>query len=326
MNDTVGAERTQTIILFDLGVVTAACVYTTQVAVVAIRRTVCGMKSVFGMARRILGRPRRTLVLTGGGARGAGQVGMLRLLLEEGLEFDAVVGCSVGALNAVRYANQPTIEALADLEAVWGRLRSRDLFPLTPYGVFRGVAGRSHLVNPRGLQALLEKESPVQDLGLTQVPLGVVTTRLTTGKAVLWTSGPTVEILSASCALPGILPPVLLTDGVEHIDGGVSSAAPVLLATQNFPTDEVWLLDVMSTPDEGHHHRTLRDVYQASFSHAVKAQVDNELRALRGPHLRHVKLPTQWSTVDSTDFSKTTQLVRAGYLAAGEYLGGANRH
>ena len=297
----------------------------TQVARDDCPRTVSKMESVWGMARRILGHPRRTLVLTGGGARGASQIGMLRRLLEEGLEFDAVVGCSVGALNAVRYANDPTVRALDDLEKVWEGLRSRDIFPVTPYGIIRGVTGRPHLVNPRGIRNLLEKESLVSDLELTKVPLGVVTTRLDTGKPALWTRGPTVDVLSASCALPGILPPVLLNDGANHVDGGVSSAAPVLLATQCFPTDEIWLLDVLSTPDGDHQHRTLRDVYQASFSHAINSQVGNELRALRGPRLRHVKLPEQWSTVDSTDFSKTTQLVRAGYLAAGEYLDGVNR-
>ncbi len=296
------------------------------VAINGFGRTMWKMRSLQGVARRVLGRPRRTLVLTGGGARGAGQIGMLRRLLEEGIEFDAVVGCSVGALNAVRYANEPTISALSELEKVWEGMRSRDVFPVTPYGVLRGVTGRPHLVNPKGLRNLLERESLVPDLGLTKVPLGVVTTRLDTGKAVLWTSGPTVDLLSASCAIPGVLPPVLLNDGVAHVDGGVSSAAPVLLATQHFPTDEVWLLDVMSTPDGDHQHRTLRDVYQASFSHAVKAQVSNELRALRGPRLRHIKLPAEWSTVDSTDFSKTTQLVRAGYVTAGEYLGSNSRH
>jgi NTE family protein len=274
------------------------------------------MSNLLRPARRILGRPRRILVLTGGGARGAGQVGMLRALTEHGLHFDAVVGCSVGALAAVRYAAEPTTRGVDDLERIWTGLRSRDIFPVTPYGVLRGVTGRSHLVSPRALRQLVERETPIRDLKESTLPLGVVTTRLDTGEPVLWTEGPAVDILTASCALPGILPPVRLPDGVAHIDGGISSAAPIHLAASLRKCDELWLLDVLSSPDEEYHHRSLRDVYLTSFSHAVQSQVANELRAFRGPALRHVKLAQKWSIIEATNFDHTRDLMEAGYLAA----------
>jgi hypothetical protein len=80
------------------------------------------------------------------------------------------------------------------------------------------------------------------------------------------------------------------------------------------------LLDVLSTPDEHQHHGSLRDVYLAAFSHAVQSQVANELRALKGPILRHVKLAPQWSVIDSTDFSHTSELIEAGYEASKSLL------
>ena len=193
---------------------------------------------------------------------------------------------------------------------------------MSTYGVLRGVSGRSHLANPKPLRQLLERETPVGDLTEVRLPLGVVTTRLDTGGAVLWREGRALEILTASCAVPGIVPPVHLGDGALHVDGGISSAAPVLLAQQYFPSDEIWLLDVLGTEDPTKHHRTLRDIYQASFAHAMQAQVNNEIRALRGPSLVHVKLDQTWTAIDSTDFSHTGDLIEAGHAAALRLLAG----
>ena len=49
-------------------------------------------------------------VLSGGGNRGACQVGMLRALCERGIAPDLVVGSSIGAINAAFFAGQPTLE------------------------------------------------------------------------------------------------------------------------------------------------------------------------------------------------------------------------
>src|SRR5262245_31321191 len=71
---------------------------------------------------------RRALVLGGGGARGAFQVGMLDVLVrEKGLDFDVIRGVSVGALNAAFLAQAPTAggsqanlsKAVGELLRIW---------------------------------------------------------------------------------------------------------------------------------------------------------------------------------------------------------------
>ena len=62
-------------------------------------------------------------VLSGGGARGALQVGMLKALLEHGEHPDVLVGTSVGAWNGSWLARQPTLEGVAALEHVWSTLK-----------------------------------------------------------------------------------------------------------------------------------------------------------------------------------------------------------
>lgn len=63
------------------------------------------------------------LVLSGGGAKGAYQVGVLKALRELGTQIDAVSGASIGALNGGVLASAPSLDvAIERLEQLWGRL------------------------------------------------------------------------------------------------------------------------------------------------------------------------------------------------------------
>jgi NTE family protein len=60
------------------------------------------------------------LALSGGGAKGAYQVGVLKALLELGAQIDAIAGASIGALNGAILASAPSIpEGLSRMEEVW---------------------------------------------------------------------------------------------------------------------------------------------------------------------------------------------------------------
>ncbi|MDO7925404.1 patatin-like phospholipase family protein [Pseudomonas sp. KFB-139] len=70
------------------------------------------------------------LVLSGGGAKGAYQVGVLKALRELGTRIDAVSGASIGALNGGILASAPSLDvAVERLEQLWGRLSKNS--PLT---------------------------------------------------------------------------------------------------------------------------------------------------------------------------------------------------
>ncbi len=65
--------------------------------------------------------PRRTaFVLGGGGLLGAVEVGMLRALFEHDVAPDLVLGTSVGAINGLVVAHDPTIAAADRLLDLWG--------------------------------------------------------------------------------------------------------------------------------------------------------------------------------------------------------------
>ncbi len=277
-----------------------------------------------GTFARLLGRisskePRRVLVLTGGGARGASQVGMLSELHNAGLRFDAVVGCSVGALNGARYAATADGIAIEELEELWLDLRSTDIFPISPLQLIRGAINLPHLVSGNRLREVIAKTLPVADIEQTLLPLAVVTTDIVSGRSCIWQEGLAVDVLAASAALPGVYPPVRLSDGADHIDGGISSAAPVGVAERVFAADEIWLLDTLGRPRTDA-HRNAREVINTAFIHALRSNAHAEITNAQVRALHHLELPARLHALDATSFNHTEELINAGRHVARQYL------
>lgn len=267
-------------------------------------------------------RRRRALVLTGGGTRGAAQVGMLKALVNAGLEFDAVVGCSVGSLNAISFASEPGKDSIEHLEHLWRSLRTKDIFPVSPVAFIRGLAHQPHVFGDAGLRKMINGHLHIDDLDQAQLPLAVMTTELLSGRSVAWRSGPAIDILAASSALPGAYPPVRLGDGKLHIDGGVASSIPVRTALEHFDATEIWVLDVLGRPAQ-EEHRTARDVINTAFSHSSNVVAESELALLRNQrrvHLHHLQLPLELRALDASSFAKTSELICAGETSALQHL------
>lgn len=68
-------------------------------------------------------------VLSGGGNRGALQVGALQALFECGIVPDILVGTSADAVNAAYIATKPTLEGTQELAEIWQRLTKEDVCP-----------------------------------------------------------------------------------------------------------------------------------------------------------------------------------------------------
>jgi NTE family protein len=260
-------------------------------------------------------------VCSGGGNLGAAQVGMLRALVDGGVIPSALVGCSVGALNAAFVAVDPSAERMQTLEEIWRSIGPGDVFAGSRRSMATHLLRRDpHLYEPDGLRGLIERFVPLEDLSDTAVPLHVVTTDLEAGVSTWWTAGTPAEVLAASACLPGVFPPVRLA-GRLHVDGGVLNPVPVGRAI-DLGARTVWVLDVSADrsgplPD----HPSALDVLLASFAAARRAlQADAD--RLRDPDQRVVSISVPAPRrLDVRDFSKTGELIEAGYAAAAEALG-----
>lgn len=201
--------------------------------------------------------PRTLVVLGGGGALGAYQVGGLVALAEAGITPDALFGCSAGALNAAFLASDPTLRRARELASWWAHSESRRVLSPSRWSTVRGiataVAARADaLLDERPLRALVAGNVGAHELSELVVPLTVTTTCLDCAASRHHSSGPMVDLLVASCSLPGLLPPVRLADGHAHVDGGVLCGVPVdaALAVAG-PDDLVLVLDCGLAPVTG---------------------------------------------------------------------------
>jgi NTE family protein len=172
---------------------------------------------------------RVAFVFSGGGPLGALQVGAVRALVERNILPDLVVGTSVGAINASHMAFEPSALGVQRLEDAWALLIEKDLFPGSGFMATwsRMLRRGDRIFDNSSLRELIEtglgSGASFED---AQLPLGVVTTELLTGEERVFTSGPILEPLLASTAMPGALPPVTI-DGRRFIDGGVVNNVPI---------------------------------------------------------------------------------------------------
>lgn len=175
--------------------------------------------------------PQTAWILAGGGSFGAVQVGMLRALVAAGMVPDLVVGSSVGAINGAYFAGAPNLDGVTRLEAIWRNLRRSDVFPFGWYSLSGLLARRNFVVDPRGLRDLLERHLPYRNLEQAAVPPHIVATDLLGGGTVRMSSGPAIEAVLASSAIPAAFPPVCIGERYL-IDGAVASNTPVRIALE----------------------------------------------------------------------------------------------
>jgi NTE family protein len=165
-------------------------------------------------------------VLGGGGLLGAHEVGMLRALSEAGIVPDLVVGTSIGAINGVFIAADPDTAAHR-LTSLWGGEALGLVFSETVFGrAVRLARSGTHLHAIDPLRKLLTETLPAETFADLRLPFNCVAASIEDATARWFTAGPLVPAVLASCAVPGLLPPVEI-DGAHYFDGGLVHSIPV---------------------------------------------------------------------------------------------------
>lgn len=182
-------------------------------------------------------------VLGGGGRWGAVEVGMLRALFEHDITPDLVLGTSIGAINGVAVASDPTPEGIDRLESLWGDVETSGIFGGSIVDRVRHLAAtRTSLHSDEPLRRLLGRvleRDLVEDL---PVRFQCVASCIETATARWFTRGPLVDAVLASCAVPGLFP-VVEIDGFHYLDGGIVDSIPVQRAISQGAT-RIFVLQV----------------------------------------------------------------------------------
>jgi NTE family protein len=165
-------------------------------------------------------------VLGGGGLLGAYEVGMLRALAETGIKPDLVVGTSIGAINGAFVAADPG-GAAARLGELWRSEAVTEAFSENLWGrAVRLARSGTHVHSIEPLRQMLETMLPAADFAELELPFQCVAACIESASARWFSAGSLVPAILASCAVPGLLPPVAIGD--EHFfDGGLVDSIPV---------------------------------------------------------------------------------------------------
>ncbi len=155
--------------------------------------------------------PKIALVLGGGGARGFAHVGVLRVLEQEKIPIDLIVGTSVGSLIGALYASNPT-----SFELEWKafKIERDDLFD------FSFLSAASGPVKGHAIRQFVRRTIPQRDIEDLRMPFVALATDLKTGERVEFDRGDVALAVRASVSIPGLFRPVVV-GGRTLVDGGV---------------------------------------------------------------------------------------------------------
>ncbi len=197
-------------------------------------------------------RPKVGLVLSGGGAKGAAHIGVLKYIEEAGIPIDYIAGTSmgsiVGGMYALGYTSDEILDIISDLD--WNRLISnnveREKISFTrkkesttqsiiiPFSIntdeeelqsrtFRnslpnGIVSGDNLINLFNSLAVGYSDSiAFNDL---PIPFLCIATNLMNGEADILEKGVFTKSLRASMAIPILFDPIEI-DNTPYVDGGL---------------------------------------------------------------------------------------------------------
>jgi NTE family protein len=214
-------------------------------------------------------RPKIGLVLSGGGARGAAHVGVLRVLEELQIPIDYVAGTSMGSIVGGLYASGLTADQIAEAltEMDWdaalqdrlgrrddamARKRESDRFrdSLLSLGLRDGqiqvtdaaIQGQNVIL---ALQRFTAHVAHIKNFDDLVLPFRAVATDIITGRKIVLGSGDLATSMRASMAVPGAFAPVQHGEALL-VDGGISDNIPIDVARE-MGADKVIVVDI-STP------------------------------------------------------------------------------
>lgn len=279
-------------------------------------------------------RPRVGLVLSGGAARGAAHVGILRVLEELAIPIDVVVGTSMGAAVGGLWSAGLSADELS--EALGGvnwaqafsdrpprRFRSyrrkedeRGLRLRAQVGLdWRGIAFPLGLLQGEELtfilRSLLLPLDPVDSFDDLPTPFRAVAADLETGEAVVLGSGDLVKAIRASMSIPGVFAPVEL-DGRLLVDGGIADNLPIDVA-RALGAERLIVVDISSDLLRRDQLKSVLDVSGQILTLLTYGNTRQQIASL-GPDDLLIK--PDLGDLGSASFDKTETIMALGEKAA----------
>lgn len=191
---------------------------------------------------------RVVVVLSGGGAKAAAQLGVARALAEAGVVPIHWIGTSMGSVMAAALASGAAPEAIIEQFA---SLRRRDVLRRAPLALFRGIWAPAQL-DPAPFRATIASLLGVTSFRELSAPCTITAVDQQSGDELRFGTGgteaPLIDALMGSCALPPYYPAAMV-NGRACYDGGLRGPVPLGVA-EGIDCDRVVVVDVGPGFDE----------------------------------------------------------------------------
>ena len=189
------------------------------------------------------------LALGGGAARGAAHIGILKALEREKIPVHIITGTSIGAIIGAMYSTHPSASEIEKrgreyIESKRFKRTRFDFLDEKKYGekgpgffykfthhvkknfFYNLSLTKKSLISEEEFRGHIEALIDDIDIGETRLRFAAIALDITSGSEVVFRTGPLRRAVSASCAIPGILPPVKVNEH-ELVDGGTIDLVPV---------------------------------------------------------------------------------------------------
>lgn len=253
-----------------------------------------------------------SLVLSGGGARGFGHIGVIEVLVEKGFHVHSVTGTSMGALIGGFYA-MGKMEDFKNWITKMSKLQALDLIDFS-------IPRRGFLKGNRVFRKM-KKLFPTKNIEELDVAFTAIATQLYAKEIVSFSSGDIYDAIRASVAIPAIFSPVEIEDDI-YVDGGILCNIPVAYAKRK-KNDLLVVVDVNAfTEFEGKRNKTRHlssniSVFTQSLSLLIETNSRNSLQTFPPDLL----IPLSREACEMFDFFKVKQQIEYGRRCAEIALG-----
>ena len=256
--------------------------------------------------------PKVGLVLSGGAGRGNAHIGVLKVLEQEQIPIDSLVGVSMGGVISAGYAagmSPQEMEAEAIRMSHWLRLLELVDRKLPQKGLVTGKRIHDYMVKQIG------ETTTFDDL---RVPLNLVTVDLNSGREVVLRQGRVADAVRATVAIPGLIAPMEM-NGYRLVDGGLLNNVPVDVSRE-MGCDIVIAVDVMgdfNTELPNWAGQITNDARRA-LSIVLKRLYDSKME--QSPPDVLINLNGRLSVSALTGYTRAAETIAAGEAAAEEAL------
>jgi len=275
-------------------------------------------------------RPQVGLALSGGGALGLAEIGVIRWLEENHIPVDRIAGTSMGSIIGAMYATGMSPEEIQQFagkidwdqaflagpnysDLSFRRKQDRRRFQVAAaLGLKHGLSGPNGFDSGQAVELLLARialpESGVESFDDLPTPFRCVATDMMNGEAVVLHDGPLAQALRASMAIPGVFTPVEI-NGRVLADGGLVENIPVE-TVRDMHADVVIAVQLQIPPSDPSALQTIGGMLSRSVDIMI---AQNESRSMA---LAQAKLIVDVAGFGTFDFSRIKELIDLGYRTA----------